>query len=86
MNGDRNLPHSNPLDAYLWNAKTVEVHKGRGEPYTITEHLKIWIKKVWQRTIDKEHMKKAIFQFRPCLQKVRRAEGGTIDLHLGQFF
>ena len=37
--------NSNPLDAYLWNAKTVEVHKGRGEPYTIIEHLKRRIKK-----------------------------------------
>ena len=30
--GHRNLPNSNPLDAYLLNAKTVEVYKREGEP------------------------------------------------------
>ena len=38
------LPHSNSLDAYPWNAKTVEVHKWRGELYTNVEHLSMnWI-------------------------------------------
>ena len=32
------------------------------------EHLKRWIKKAWQCAIVREHMKKAIFQFRPCHQ------------------
>ena len=43
------------------------------------EHLKRWIKKVWQRFINTEHMKKAKFQFGPCLQYVRRTEVGAID-------
>ena len=46
-----------PLDAYFRNVKIFEVHIGRGEPYTIIEHLKRWIKKVWQGAINTEHMK-----------------------------
>ena len=43
-----NLPHINPLDAYLRNAKTVEVYKARSEPCTKIEHLKRRIKRLWQ--------------------------------------
>ena len=79
LNAHQNFPHSNPLDTYLWNAKTVEVYKGRGEQYTNIEHLKSRVRKVWQRAIDTEHMKKAIFQSQPCLQWLMRMEGGAID-------
>ena len=59
---------SNPLDAYLWNA-TVEVQKGRGEPYTIIEHLKRWIKKVWHRAINTEHIRRPYFDLDPVSNK-----------------
>ena len=62
-----------PLHAYLWNAKTVEVYRGRGEPYTNIGH-KRRIRTVWQHAIYTEQMKMAIFQFRPYLQRVMRAE------------
>ena len=60
--GHGNLPHSNPFNAYLWNVKTVEVYIIM-RLYTNIKYLKRKIKK---RAM--EHMKKAIFQFRPCFQ------------------
>ena len=43
--------------------KQGEVQKERSEPCIIIERLKRWIKKVWQRAINTEYTKRAIFQF-----------------------
>ena len=56
--------------------KTVEIFKGRGEPYTNIEPLQRRIKRVSQRTIDREHMKKAISTLSP-MSKV--SGGGAIS-------
>ena len=56
LNGHWNLPHSNPLNAYLCNVKTVEVYKGRVDPYTKIDNFNRRIKKVGRRAFNTEHM------------------------------
>ena len=63
MKGHQNLPHSNPLNAYLWNAKTVKVYTGRVESYTTIEHLNRRIEKVWQHAFNTDQMGKVSLNF-----------------------
>ena len=47
------------------------------------DQLKIGIRRAWQRSINMEHIKKAILQFLPRLQQVRRMEGDVIVEQFG---
>ena len=76
-------PDCNPLDYYFWDALKVEVYKGRSKPFDNLDQLKRRIRRVWQRSINMVHIKKAVMQFRPRLKQVRRAAGGAIKEHYG---
>ena len=55
-----------------------EVYKVRSRIYANLDPLKRRIRGVCQHAIIMEHIEKAILQFRPHLQQVRRAEGGAM--------
>ena len=76
-------PDCNPLDYYFWDALSVKVYENRREPFTCIEELKKKVRAVWKQTINMEHLRKAIQQFRPRLEKVVEENGGPIKQHFG---
>ena len=47
-------------------------------PFANLDQLKRRIRRVWQRAISMEHIEKAILQFDPRLERVRRAGAGIL--------
>ena len=53
----------NVLDFYFWNELSKNVYKGHPEPFRSVEQLKGRIRRVWDRSIKMDELRKVIKQF-----------------------